>query len=164
MRNALPGDGLLPVQRLHTVTRGRACSNCQRPAQCVQPAGTLHPTAGAIVQRSRTWYTLGDPYFTPTSERFNHQSERDWQPHAVRMRRPAVAADPARQANSRGEGHVQLFAGFIQAYDRARGGIGSLIDISNVFHLGNIRPRRLANAPGRYSPRLDFVFLVSRRP
>jgi hypothetical protein len=53
---------------------------------------------------------------------------------------------------------MQLFAGFIQAYDRARGGIGSLIDISNVFHLGNIRPRRLANAPGLYSPRLDFVF------
>ena len=53
---------------------------------------------------------------------------------------------------------MQLCAGFIQASDRARGGIGSLIDISNVFHLGNIRPRRLANAPGRYSPRRDFVF------
>jgi len=53
---------------------------------------------------------------------------------------------------------MQLCAGFIQAYDRARGGIGALIDISTVFHRGNIRPRRRANAPGRYLPRRDFVF------
>ena len=33
----------------------------------------------------------------------------------------------------------------------------SPIYISNVFHLGNIRPRRLANAPRLYPPRLDFV-------
>jgi len=100
--------------------------------------------------------TLGDPSVTPPSERFTHQKAIGTPMPFVCVVLPERLTLLDRQPPA---GKVmQRFAGFIQASDRARGGIGSLRYISNVFHLGTIRPRRLANAPGLYSPRLAFVF------
>jgi hypothetical protein len=58
-------------------------------------------------------------------------------------------------------GIMEFFAGLIQANDRALRVVGSLIPVQHVLHLGDVRPRRLAKAPGRYPPGFDFVFLSS---
>jgi len=53
---------------------------------------------------------------------------------------------------------MEFLAGFIQADLGARGIIGTLIDVQDVFQLGDERGRRLGDAPRFYLPRLDRVF------
>jgi hypothetical protein len=56
---------------------------------------------------------------------------------------------------------MQFFAGLIQTNNWPFGVVGPLIDVQHVFHLGNVRPRGLADTPRLYPPGLDLVFFSS---
>ena len=53
---------------------------------------------------------------------------------------------------------MELFHGFIYAHHRSLGIIRALVDVKDVFHLGDIPSTGLSDAPHLYFPGLEIVF------
>jgi len=156
MRSAQPGDELRPVRRLRRAPLAHACSRWQRPARYVRSQDHLRLTAGAAVRQRHAWRPLRDAHRAPSPQGFDGQQEIGAPAPFGCVVPPQRLTRLHRQAATGGV--MKLFAGLIQANHQACRVVGSLIPVQPVFHRGDIRPRRLANAPGRYPPGLDCVF------
>ena len=101
------------------------------------------------------------PHLAPTGQRLNRQEQIADAVAFVLVVLALRLAWVDRQAAARRA--VQFLAGFVQADHGPLGVVGPGIDLQHVFHLGDVLGGRLADAPGLYPPRLEFVFLSSSR-